>query len=317
MSGQTFLRQIQGLVLAVFLLQSLQLLASENKNGFELGNSIINNDEILYGGPPKDGIPALHQPQFIKADEADYLKPEDRILGIVIDDVAKAYPIKILNWHEIVNDKINDKSFAVTYCPLCGTGVAFDAKLENHNLQFGVSGLLYNSDVLLYDKNTESLWSQILAKSVSGNLVGKELTILPVSHTSWKKWRKDHPLTDVLSTKTGYSRNYQRNPYQGYQNSKQLYFSVKNRSPDRYHPKEIVLGISIDQQFKAYPFIELDMKKQTVIDDRFANKNLKIHWDSENRSAHITDTDGQYIPSIQGYWFSWYAFHPDTQVYEN
>ena len=133
--------------------------AIAQSNGFDLSNATLPVEQILHGGPPRDGIPAISNPKLIAAPDASFLKPDDRIIGIEIAGVARAYPVSILNWHEIVNDQIGEQRFAITYCPLCGTAVAFDATIDGEPTDFGVSGLLYNSDVLLYDFATESLWS--------------------------------------------------------------------------------------------------------------------------------------------------------------
>lgn len=133
---------------------------SQTKNGFDLGNSSILVEDIKSGGPPKDGIPAIDHPKFLSASKAS-LSNNDRILGVHENGIAKAYPIAIMNYHEIVNDLFGNKAVVVTYCPLCGSGIAFNAKINDQTLSFGVSGLLYNSDVLLYDRETESLWSQL------------------------------------------------------------------------------------------------------------------------------------------------------------
>jgi len=142
----------------------------------------------------------------LSAQQAGFLKDSDRILGVSYKGESRAYPIRILNWHEIVNDKIQGDAIAVTYCPLCGSGIVYNANINGESYEFGVSGLLYNSDMLLYDRETETLWSQILAKAVSGKLVGTELEIIQSSHTSWKAWKEKHPDSKVLSLKTGYSR---------------------------------------------------------------------------------------------------------------
>jgi len=285
-------------------------------NGFDLSNSTLPVEEILHGGPPRDGIPALSDPKLIVAAEADYLKPDDRIVGIVLKGEARAYPIAILNWHEIVNDEIGGHRFAVTYCPLCGTAVVFDATIDGRPTDFGVSGLLYNSDVLLYDRETESLWSQILSQSIAGERVGKKLTPLPISHTSWRDWREKHPDTLVLSDDTGHFRDYQRDPYAGYEQSRYTYFAVNNEAPDNYHPKEIVLGLGIDGVYKAYPFIELDKQGKTRFSDSVNGTRFDFEWDSNNRNITITDSDGKLVAGIQGFWFAWFAFHPDTEVFK-
>jgi hypothetical protein len=188
-------------------------LSAGSSNGFDLSNSILPPEQIISGGPPRDGIPAISDPRLIAADQVDYLKPTDRVVGISLKGQSRAYPIAILNWHEIVNDEIDGRRLAITYCPLCGTAVAFDATIDGSPTDFGVSGLLYNNDVLLYDRETESLWSQIMSEAISGERVGTKLIMLPLSHTTWRDWLAKHPDTLVLSEDTGYSRDYQRNPY--------------------------------------------------------------------------------------------------------
>ena len=303
-----------------FIVLSLALAVSLNvfaitKNGFDLTGALIPVDEILSGGPPRDGIPAINEPKFESAGEADWLRDKDRVLALVIQGQARAYPIRILNWHEIVNDKVGDQRFAVTYCPLCGTGVVFSTNIANTSLQFGVSGLLYNSDVLLYDRNTESLWSQIMGKAVAGKLKGTLLPQIPVTHTSWKDWVKNHPDTMVLSRDTGSRRNYRNSPYAGYEKTRRLYFKVSHKSPANYHPKERVIGVEINGHFKAYPYKELSKNGKAEFTDSFAGSNLKISWNEEAQSGNITNTDGKALPVISSYWFAWFTFHPDTEIY--
>ncbi len=205
------------LAITLFLLLiSAPFLLADVKNGFDTSDSLVPNNEILKGGPPRDGIPAIHKPRFLPADEVSFLAPQDRVLGISMGGVAKAYPVRILNWHEIVNDRIGEDVFVITFCPLCGTGMAFSSLIEGRHLRFGVSGLLYNSDVLLYDLETESLWSQIMGTAVTGAMRGTHLTHLPLLHTTWKKWQELHPDSQVLTEDTGFVRDYGRNPYAGY-----------------------------------------------------------------------------------------------------
>lgn len=307
------------LILSALLLVFLAIYFTASagpKNGFDVSNASIPVDEILAGGPPKDGIPALSDPKLLDAVDASYLQPDDRVIGIELDGIARAYPIAILNWHEIVNDEINNNKFAVTYCPLCGTGVAFHANVAGEITEFGVSGLLYNSDVLLYDRNTESLWSQIMGEAVAGKLVGEKLNPIPVNHTTWRDWLAQHPDTRVLSTETGFFRDYDRNPYQGYEQSRQLYFGVNNRAPDNYHPKEQVVGLEFDGVYKAYPFVELEKNGQPRFKDTVNGISVTIEWDSTNQSVVLSDAKGVRIAGIQGFWFAWFAFHPDTLVFQ-
>ena len=313
-SKRTRILSLIGILLGVVV---YKLAASAGPtNGFDLSNSILPQQQIHHGGPARDGIPALSDPTLISAAQADYLGDDDRVVGITLKGQSRAYPIAILNWHEIVNDEIGAQRIAVTYCPLCGTAVVFDASIDGIATDFGVSGLLYNSDVLLYDRDTESLWSQIMGQSIAGVRVGKLLTALPISHTTWGDWRGKHPQTQVLSDDTGYSREYQRNPYDGYEKSRATYFSVNNEAPDNFHPKEIVAGLGIDGVYKAYPFIELDKNGRAHFEDSINGVTLSFSWDSANRNVTITDIDGNPVPAIQGFWFAWFAFHPQTQVFK-
>ena len=283
--------------------------------GFDLSSSSIPKEEILSGGPPKDGIPAILKPKFIKPSEARFLKENDRILGIYQGGLAKAYPIKILNWHEVVNDSVGGRPVVITYCPLCGTGMAFDPMVNGRRLTFGVSGLLYKSDVLFYDHQTESLWSQILREAVTGKaMLGKRLTLLPLTHTTWKAWRKERPETLVLSTDTGYRRDYSKDPYNRYEQSAHVMFPV-GEIDKRYLPKSWVLGLELGDATKAYPFSELERSGGSFTDS-VASKKVTIQYDSDSRTARVRDVDGKEIPSVMAYWFAWMAFHPDTEVYK-
>jgi hypothetical protein len=272
-------------------------------SAFDLSRHSVPLNEIKSGGPPKDGIPAILKPEFVSAEKAGktFLKNSDRVLGIEVKRVAKAYPIKILNW-------------LVSFCPLCGTGMIFDGSIRGQEISFGVSGLLYQSDMLLYDHMTESLWSQIKSEAVTGPMMGTKLKLIASTHTTWKQWRKLHPKTLVLSTKTGFRRNYDRDPYQGYDKRPGLMFPVGklNRA---YHPKETVIGIEVNGIFKAYPFVEL-AKAKSQVKDVVNGQPLRVEFDSQSQTAVIYDKKGEVLPAVVGFWFAWYAFHPDTEIYK-
>ncbi len=302
------------LILGALLLSSVAL-ASPNKNGFDLNDALIPIRAIESGGPGRDGIPALDKPRFVAADDARFLSPTDRVLGIYRNGVARAYPVAILNWHEIVNDRYGGDPVVLTYCPLCGTGMAFIAKANGKTLDFGVSGLLYNSDVLLYDRQTDSLWSQIMKQAVSGPLRGQQLEMIPLTHTSWEDWRSRHPQSEVLSIDTGYSRDYSHDPYIGYDRAFKIMFQV-SRYSDRYHPKEPVIGIVIDGLAKAYSFSELAANAGDIHDE-INGHAIIIRYDAKHRTGSIHDAaTGDELPSVTAYWFAWYAFYPDTAFYE-
>lgn len=302
-------------IFIVFFLAPFSLAASQ-KNGFVITDPLIPASEIFAGGPPKDGIPAIVTPKFVSAEKSQFLENNAKILGIVIDGVAKAYPIKILNWHEIVNDKIKNKSFVVSYCPLCGTGLIFETIVAGENLTFGVSGLLYNSDVLFYDHQSESLWSQLLTKAISGKFKGSKLKLLASEHTTWERWKNLYPNSLVLSTETGFNRDYTKNPYAGYDKSRTLYFKVSNQAPEIYHPKELVLGLEVNGKYKAYSFVELKKNNKHKFNDLFEGQNFVINWDEKHQTATITNSKGELVPTVQSFWFAWFAFHPETGLYQ-
>ena len=286
-----------------------------SKNGFDLSNSLIPSKDILQGGPPRDGIPSIENPKFVTAAAANFMRPTDRVIGITINGESRAYPINILNWHEIVNDQIQGVPVSVTYCPLCGTGLVYEAKVRGRVLKFGVSGLLYNSDVLLYDRQTETLWSQILSKGINGPMKGQKLTMVPSSQTSWASWLQKQPNTKVLSTDTGFSRDYRRSPYGDYDQNTETYFPVSARSK-AYHPKERVLGISVNGQYKAYPFVELGKLGTNRIKDNFQGQNLTINFDVANRDGEVLGANGKPLELVNSFWFAWYAFHQNTAVFK-
>ena len=307
----------QFLVVAVSLLATFSAAWAAEKNGFNLDNSIISVGDIRWGGPPKDGIPSIDKPKFVSANKADYLKETDRVLGLSLNGVERAYPINILNWHEIVNDSVGGEPVVVSFCPLCGTGMVFKPFAQDKQLEFGVSGLLYQSDMLLYDRETESLWSQISRTSVAGELVGTELELIPFQHTTWKAWLAAHPNTEVLSEETGFYRNYRRDPYEGYADSRRIMFPVNNESELPIHPKEQVVGLEIDGQFKAYPFSELAKMKGEYITDKFAGESVKVWWDDQAGAGWVTDEKNEAIATVTAFWFAWFAFHPGTLVHNH
>jgi len=285
---------------------------AEVKNGFDITDASVPVDLIRAGGPPKDGIPAIDQPKFMAADEVNWLKPDDRVLGLVINGVVKAYPVSILNWHEIVNDELAGRAVVVSFCPLCGTGIAFDVS----NMEpggFGVSGLLFESDVLLYDRSSQSLWSQIWMNAVSGPKKGQKLKPLALDHTSWADWHLRHPETLVLTKNTGFSRDYSRNPYLGYESRERIYFPVQN-SNDSFHRKSWVMGLVHNGVVKAYPFESL-AAGPSEFNDNIGGDEVRVEFDEQNQTARIL-LDGQQLATVQSYWFAWVAFYPETLIYE-
>lgn len=286
---------------------------SQSLNGFDLSGSLIPKSQILRGGPPRDGIPSIDNPTFVSSGESDF-DDGAQVLGVFFNGIAKAYPIGIMNWHEIVNDDFRGDVVSITYCPLCGSGMAYSGNLNGRNTTFGVSGLLYNSDVLLYDRRTNSLWSQILNKAVTGKMKGTTLTRINTQRTSLGAWKNLYPQTLVLSSKTGFSRDYQRTPYAGYDESNSLYFPVANKK-DILHLKEWVLGVELNGKFKAYPIAQLADIEDGKLEDLIGKQKIMLNWDETAENIDIKDSLGNEVIGIQLFWFAWYAFHPDSEVW--
>lgn len=288
---------------------AIALLAWLGLSGLTLSPSLVPREDIVAGGPPKDGIPALTDPVVEPAAAAGrWLRPEDRVLGVVVNGQARAYPIRILNWHEIVNDKLGGKRIVVTYCPLCGSGMVFAS-----NDRFGVSGLLYQSDVLLYDHKTESLWSQIKAMAITGARMGERLQPLPLLHTNWKAWRRLHPETDVLSRRTGHRRDYSRDPYAGYAFSSALFFPVDHHD-SRLPPKTWVVGLELAGKARAWALKDLAVHGD--VRETWQGRRLWLRYQQAGNHVEIIDVaSGKALPAITLYWFAWAAFHPDSELY--
>jgi len=301
----------------VLLLAAMSLIwpvAAETRNGFDLTDSLIPAHKIHGGGPPRDGIPALTDPAHDDVKVADdWLDDDDRVMGVIIGEDAVAYPVRVLNWHEVVNDVVGGQAIAVTYCPLCGTGVVFDASYEGRRLKFGVSGLLYNSDVLLFDRETDSLVSQLKMKGVSGPLRGVELAPIRATTTSWAAWKKRHPRTGVLSWATGYFRDYDTDPYRLYSKTRKLMFPVKGVNRSRAH--------------KAWAWLVLLDGKEMIVAEKLltesrepatgawsAPEGVVLRYDAGARELTVAAETAPGAVVVSGYWFALTAFYPDAML---
>jgi len=300
-------------LLLPFFLFIFPALSYAQYNGFDVEGGLIPKNEIFSGGPPRDGIPAIMNPRFEPADKATWLRDNDLVAGISIGGTERAYPLRILVWHEAVNDTVGGKPVLISYCPLCGSTMIFDRNIDGKEYTFGISGLLHQSDVLFYDRETQSLWSQLEMKAVTGRMSGTEFDILPSTLATWKEWKSEHPGTEVLSRNTGYVRDYDNMPYGGYEGSSSIMFPVRNTS-NRFHPKEKVLVVLSGDKAKAYPFSELK-KTKTPLKDKLGDSEVIIKF-SDGDFVTATDKDGKPVDSFVSYWFAWYTFRPDTLVFE-
>jgi hypothetical protein len=283
-------------------------------NGFAVEGGLIAPKDIDHGGPGRDGIPALDNPVFVTANErSKNIGPADRVMGVYHEGVAKAYPILILDQHEIVNDTFNGSPLTITFCPLCGTGMVFHAEVAGKVLNFGVSGLIYNSDMLLYDRNTQSLWSQIMKKAVTGPLTGTDLTQIPAQYTTWHAWVRQYPESLLLSEETGHHRNYAASPYYDYKRLPVVAFPTVH-ADNRLSSKDWVVGITSGDAALALPFEALDTLEGSI-SVTVGAETLNIQWDKEASAARAFDKRGAEYPVTAAYWFAWVAFHPDTAIF--
>lgn len=301
--------------LSIPYFESYVLANDARKNGFSLDPSLVPNDKILQGGPPKDGIPAILEPKFIGSAKArKSFSKKERAIVVRWKSTVKAYPISILNWHEIVNDKIEGDSIVITYCPLCGTGIVFNANINGKPHTFGVSGLLYQSDVLLYDHQTESLWSQIMRKAVTGKYLGNELQMVGSEIKNLHDQIGSYPNTQVLSKQTGLKgvfRNYDKDPYEGYTETESLYFPVDRSSLKTGVPlKDWSIIILTLEDPIIVPLSSLP-RNQTQVSIPSKNGDIELKYDHKKRLLSCVDAT---VECLTGYYFALQAFHPNAKV---
>ena len=337
--------------------------------------SAIRVEEIVWGGVPIDGIPPLDNPATLAPDEA-YLELGDAVFGIAVNGEARAYPLRLMDWHEMANDVVGGIPISLAYCPLCGAGIAYDGRAPNgQTYTFGTSGLLYRSNKLMYDRVTRTLWNQFTGEPVLGSLAGDtdaeggplRLSLLPVVLTTWGDWLAQHPGTTVLDIETGFARPYEPGlPYGNYFQSRGTMFPVSSRS-DLVGPKDFVYGLRIGGDRKAYPVSTLI--EEPVVNDTVGERAVVIvanrgyvitdgvHREAPSPAAYYSGAEvrafergdhafsasddpgtllddaagvwrvteeallgpgGERLERIDGhlaYWFGWYGFYPETEVY--
>lgn len=349
-------------IVVIAIISNTQFFSSVNENviitqiaddGIMITNGqkhIIPLEKIRSGGPPKDGIPSIDTPEFTEASQEYHVSDSDTVLGLEINGDVRAYPLSILVWHEIVNDNVGEVPVAVTYCPLCFTNQVFERVIDGQEVEFGTSGKLYNSNLVMYDRLTNSYWSQALGKAIVGELAGYELSTIPFDVIKWGDWKSLHPDSVVLTTNTGHIRAYGVDPYGNYYTETRILFPVEN-TDNRMHPKEIILGFNDGDVYKAYK--QQDVESAVIINDQINNNpiflislypgnarafesnvdekvlefffkdgsiidketNSEWNYDGVAISGALVGTELNRIPFSPGFWFAWIAFHPDTDVY--
>ncbi|PIV33627.1 MAG: hypothetical protein COS34_06710 [Lysobacterales bacterium CG02_land_8_20_14_3_00_62_12] len=266
-------------------------------------------EQIHQGCPARDCIPAIDDPQFLPAAKADRLAADDLVIGIAIAGAVRAYPTFILDHHEIVNDTVAGTPVAITWCPLCGSGLAFERVLDGKPVQFGVSGLLHESDLVMYDRASNSLWQQVSATAIAGPRRGQKLARFPVTMTTWGEWLGAHPDTQVLSTATGHDGDYSnKTPYADYVRSDRILFPVQ-RNSQLSSPKTVVYGVQLPTG--AVAVTEALLRDQGQLD--IEHQGQSLHWQRDAAGAvDVRAASGEHYPALRMYWFAWFTFHPDT-----
>jgi len=261
----------------------------------------INLAELYAGCPKKDCIPALSNPKFVKK-SADYLKDKD--MGILVNHNGESrfYPYNILSWHEIVNDTIGDLHYAVTFCPLCGTGIVFNREFKGRIHEFGVSGTLYNSNLMMYDNITQSLWSQSAGESVVGKYTGTELELVDMQLITYKQLRETFPDAKILSSDTGHKRDYTKYPYGNYDLIDRIFFPVKNINKD-FPIKELFYIFKLDEQSVAIRISEFGDGRYLK---KIEGKNITL---IKNNGSVTVGYNRKIIPGYYEMWFSFYSTH--------
>ena len=329
----------------------------------------IDLSELMSGGPPKDGIPAIFTPKFeTQAEASDWLDDKEPVIALEIDGMAKAYPLSILIWHEIANDKLNGVPVVVSFCPLCYSAIVYDRRVNGIEPHFGVSGLLRHSDMIMYDNATESYWQQFTGDAIVGDMVGATLELIPSQIISFKQFKDAYPSGVVLSKETGYKRKYGMNPYVGYDDIDQKPFLYRNDIDERLPPNEKVIAIMINDVYKAYPY-SITVEEHIIMDDVGSVKIAVFHGEGavsalddqiiyyskevgstgvfnrvlDDKTLTFKYDDGYFYDNETGskwnitgnaiegayrgkklgrikhgdyFAFAWFAFRPETEIYE-
>ncbi len=244
----------------------------------------IPYEEISSGGPPKDGIPAIDEPRFVGVEEAGgWLEPREPVIRLRRGSGARAYPLQVITWHEIVNDRVAGSPVTVTFCPLCNTAVAFEGEVDGRELDFGTTGRLRFSNLIMYDRQTESWWQQATGEAIAGELTGRELETVPASIVSWEEFRSAHPNGDVLSRDTGYNRSYGENPYTGYDDADSSPFLYDGpRTPGDLPPMARVITVDAAKPV-AYPYMIL--QDSPAVNDSVDGEPVAALWQEGTASA--------------------------------
>ena len=258
---------------------------AESEFETDFSKHTVPYSEILSGGPPKDGIPAIDSPKHVSVSEADeWLEPVEPVVLVRVGEEARAYPIQILMWHEIVNDSLGGKPLMVSFCPLCNTAIAFEREFDGQIFDFGTTGRLRYSNLIMYDRQTETWWQQATGEAIAGEYARAQLAFYPASIVSWADFKAAYPNGTVLSRETGHNRSYGRNPYLGYDDVNQSPFLYRGKeTPDQLVPMARVLTLDLGGEAVAYPYETLS--SLGAVNDTVGGQRVVVFWVKGTASA--------------------------------
>lgn len=300
--GMTFALLLLFVLLLFWRGASCATLSSSEWPKTDFTKRVVDESEILSGGPPRDGIPSIDNPHFVsQAMAAIWLHPQEPVIAVTVGSETKAYPLQILIWHEIVNDTIDGIPVTVTFCPLCNAAIAFDRRFDGEILDFGTSGRLRKSDLIMYDRQSESWWQQFTGRALIGRYAGQHLTKLPADVVAFSDFQAAFPESLVLSRNTGHIRQYGRNPYHGYDNINQSPFLFDGQPDPRLPPMERVLAVTVSKTTRLYPLTVFD--QTPLINDTLSGMPLALFSREGMLSAldQGTITDSRKIPAAVAY----------------
>jgi len=282
--------------------------------GFDLSSAIVPTEHFHGSRFVRDRIPALTDPEFTAMGEADF-PADDEVLVFTRNGETHVYPYRVMIWHEVVNDTVGGQDIVATYCPLCGTGMVFDRQVDGEQLTFGNSSMTYKDDLVLYDHQTDSLWSQLMAQAITGPMAGKKLELLPSEQMTFGAAREHYPEARVLSRDTGYSRPYNAERYLFHSRPTTVMAEAVAAGED-LPGRATVLGVIIDGEAKAYLAGALPGPEEAPLRDTVSGVPLELSFDpGEKRGAvHHAET-GEPVPAVSAIWAAWQRFYPDTAFY--
>ncbi len=286
--------------------------AETTLGGFDVGNLNVDRALLVEGGPGRDGIKSVDAPEFSPIQDAGWIGRDTEVVGVVVGGEARAYPVRMLEFHQIVNDTIGGVPVVVTFDPLAGTPAAYRRRVADDTLEFGVSGLLHNHNFLLYDRQSDSLWSQFTGQAVAGERAGRTLDRVLVRQETASRWLQRQVDTGFLRPPMPEKIQYRLSPYSAYWIEDKRLFPVAAKD-ERYHAKELVLGVVAGDTVRAYLGSELTLAGGRLEDD-LGGRKLQVFYDSDTGTFGWEADAG--IEVFEAYWLAWKAFHPKTDVWK-